>query len=66
MTENFSYTMLKSKKPCNLNLVSTKQIEGGTINQAFQTKSNLYDFFENFLKIQYAHVIVVCLIMIVL
>ena len=51
MTENFSYTMFKSTQPCNLMLVSTKPIEGGTINQAFQTKSNLYDFGKNFLKI---------------
>ena len=50
ITENISYTMFTSTQPCNLMLVSTKPIEGGTINQAFQTKSNLYDFGKNFLK----------------
>ena len=50
INENISYTMFTSNQPCNLMLVSKKQIEGGTINQAFQTKSNLYDFGKNFLK----------------
>ena len=50
LTENISYTMFTSTQPCNLMLVSTKPIEGATINQAFQTKSNLYDFGKNFLK----------------
>ena len=31
-------------------LVSTKPIEGATINQAFLTRNNLYDFGKNFLK----------------
>ena len=50
INENISYTMFTSTQPCNLMLVSKKPIEGGTINQAFQTKSNLYDFGKNFLK----------------
>ena len=50
ITENISYTMFTSIQPCNLMIVSTKPIEGRTINQAFQTKSNLYDFGKNFLK----------------
>ena len=50
LTEKISYTMFTSLQPCNLMLVSTKPIEGATINQAFQTKNNLYDFGKNFLK----------------
>ena len=50
LTENISYTMFTSTQPCNLMLVSTKPIEGATINQAFQNKSNLYEFGKNFLK----------------
>ena len=50
LTDKISYTMFTSTLPCNLMLVSTKPIEGATINQAFQTKNNLYDFGKNFLK----------------
>jgi len=50
LTGNISYTMFTSTQPCNLMLVSTKPIEGATINEAFQTKNNLYDFGKNFLK----------------
>ena len=35
--------MFTSYQPCNLMLVSSKAIEGATINQAFQTSNNLYD-----------------------
>ena len=42
--------MFTSQVPCNLMLVSSKPIEGSTINQAFQTQNDLYDFGKNFLK----------------
>ena len=50
LNENISYTMFTSNQPCNLMLVSSKPIEGATINQAFQDRNNLYDFGKNFLK----------------
>ena len=50
LSENTLYTMFTSYQPCNLMLVSSKPIEGATINQAFQNKNNLYDFGKNFLK----------------
>ena len=50
LSENILYTMFTSYQPCNLMLVSSKAIEGATINQAFQNKNNLYDFGKNFLK----------------
>ena len=50
ISENTLYTMFTSYQPCNLMLVSSKAIEGATINQAFQNKNNLYDFGKNFLK----------------
>ena len=50
LKENISYTIFTSYQPCNLILVSSKPIEGATINQAFQTRNNLYDFGKNFLK----------------
>ena len=50
LKENISYTIFTSYNPCNLMLVSTKAIDGATINQAFQNKNNLYDFGKNFLK----------------
>ena len=50
LTDNTLYTMFTSYQPCNLMLVSSKAIEGATINQAFQTRNNLYDFGKNFLK----------------
>jgi len=50
LTGNISYTMFTSAQPCNLMLVSTKPIEGETINEAFQTKNNLYDLGKSFLK----------------
>ena len=50
LTESLQYTIFTSYQPSNLILVSSKPIEGGTINQAFQTKNDLYDFGKNFLK----------------
>ena len=50
LSENTLYTMFTSYQPCNLMLISSKAIEGATINQAFQTRNNLYDFGKNFLK----------------
>ena len=50
LKESISYTIFTSYQPCNLMLVSTKPIDGATINQAFQTRNNLYDFGKNFLK----------------
>ena len=50
LNENTFYTMFTSQVPCNLMLVSSKPIEGSTINQAFQTQNDLYDFGKNFLK----------------
>ncbi len=50
LNENTLYTMFTSYQPCNLMLISSKAIEGATINQAFQTRNNLYDFGKNFLK----------------
>ena len=50
LKENLSYTIFTSYNPCNVMLVSTKPIEGATINQAFLTRNNLYDFGKNFLK----------------
>ena len=50
LKENISYTIFTSYQPCNLILVSSKPIEGATINQAFQNRNNLYDFGKNFLK----------------
>ena len=50
LNENIFYTMFTSQVPCNLMLVSSKPIEGSTINQAFQTQNDLYDFGKNFLK----------------
>ena len=42
--------MFTSYQPFNLILVSSKAIEGPTINQAFQAPNNLYNFGKNFLK----------------
>ena len=50
LTETLLYTIFTSYQQSNLLLVSSKPIEGGTINQAFQTKNDLYDFGKNFLK----------------
>ena len=50
LTESLQYTIFTSYQPSNSILVSSKPIEGGTINQAFQTKNDLYDFGKNFLK----------------
>ena len=50
LTETLLYTMFTSYQPSNLMLVSSKPIDGGTINQAFQTQNDLYDFGKNFLK----------------
>ena len=50
LTETLLYTIFTSYQPSNLLLVSSKPIEGGTINQAFQTQNDLYDFGKNFLK----------------
>ena len=50
LSENISYTIFTSYQPSNLILISSKAIEGGTINQAFQTQKDLYDFGKNFLK----------------
>ena len=50
LKENLSYTIFTSYNPCNVILVSTKPIEGATINQAFLTRNNLFDFGKNFLK----------------
>ena len=50
LTETLLYTIFTSYQQSNLILVSSKPIEGGTINQAFQTKNDLYDFGKNFLK----------------
>ena len=50
LSESLQYTIFTSYQPSNLILVSSKPIEGGTINQAFQTKNDLYDFGKNFLK----------------
>ena len=50
LTESILYTIFTSYQQSNLILVSSKPIEGGTINQAFQTQNDLYDFGKNFLK----------------
>ena len=50
LTETLLYTMFTSYQQSNLMLVSSKPIEGSTINQAFQTQNDLYDFGKNFLK----------------
>ena len=50
LSETLLYTMFTSYQPSNLMLVSSKPIDGGTINQAFQTQNDLYDFGKNFLK----------------
>ena len=50
LTENILYTIFTSYQPSNLILVSSKPIEGSTINQAFHTQNDLYDFGKNFLK----------------
>ena len=50
LSENTLYTIFTSYQPCNLILLSSKAIEGATINQAFQNRNNLYDFGKNFLK----------------
>ena len=50
LSENTLYTIFTSYEPCNIILVSSKAIEGATINQAFQNRNNLYDFGKNFLK----------------
>ena len=50
LNETLLYTIFTSYQPSNLLLVSSKPIEGGTINQAFQTQNDLYDFGKNFLK----------------
>ena len=50
LTETLLYTIFTSYQQSNLILVSSKPIEGITINQAFLTKNDLYDFGKNFLK----------------
>ena len=50
LTESILYTIFTSYQQSNLILVSSKPIEGGTINRAFQTQHDLYAFGKNFLK----------------